>query len=320
MKPAPLNLKRERRGKRTTSESEASLDIHLYLQEKKKLIDAALTKFLPPETDYPQKLSGAVRYGVLEGGKRIRPILALAAFDASDGHGDVIFPFACALEFIHAYSLIHDDLPAMDDDDFRRGNPTVHRVFGEATAILAGDALLAEAFKIMSRAVLDHDVNPRVVVGIIHEVSTAAGFRGLVGGQVVDIESEGRHVDLPTVEYIHTHKTGTLILASLRVGAKLGGASRRKLEAITRYGERVGLAFQVVDDILDIVGNASSLGKPVGSDEAKKKATYPAVVGIEESKRLAQNLVEEAVSHLALFKQEGEPLREIARYLTRRTS
>ncbi len=296
------------------------MDIDLYLQERKKRIDAALTKILPLETDYPPALCKAIRYGVLGGGKRIRPILAMAAFDASDGQGDAILPFACALEFIHAYSLIHDDLPAMDDDDLRRGRPTVHRVFGEALAILTGDALLTEAFKTMSHASMEYRVDPEVAMGIIYEISLTAGARGLVGGQVVDIESEGRDVDLPTVEYIHTHKTGALILACLRTGAKLGGASPEKLAAITRYGERVGLAFQIVDDILDVVGESSALGKPVGSDETRKKATYPGVVGIEESKRLAENLVKEAIVHLTLFEEEGEPLKEIARYLIRRTS
>lgn len=296
------------------------MDIDLYLREKKKRIDAALTKILPLETDHPPALCKAIRYGVLAGGKRIRPILAMAAFDASGGQGDAILPFACALEFIHAYSLIHDDLPAMDDDDFRRGKPTVHRVFGEALAILTGDALLTEAFKTMSHASLEHRVDLEAAMGIIHEISLTAGFRGLVGGQVVDIESEGGDVDLPTVEYIHTHKTGALILTSLRTGAKLGGASPERLEAITRYGERVGLAFQITDDILNVVGESSALGKPVGSDETRKKATYPGVVGIEESKRLAENLVKEAIVHLTIFEEEGEPLKEIARYLIGRTA
>lgn len=295
------------------------MNIHLYLQEKKELIDAALTKILPRETDYPQTLCKAIRYSVMTGGKRIRPILALAAFDATRGRGKAILSFACALELIHAYSLIHDDLPAMDDDDFRRGRPTVHRVFGEAQAILAGDALLAEAFKTMSRAVLDHQVDSLVAISIIDEVATAAGFRGLVGGQAVDVASEGREVNLPTVEYIHAHKTGALILASVRTGARLGGATESELEAMTQYGERIGLAFQIVDDVLNVVGESSTLGKPVGSDETKKKATYPLVVGVEDSKGVAEGLVKEAISHLSVFGKHGEPLKEIARYLIRRT-
>jgi geranylgeranyl diphosphate synthase type II len=297
------------------------LDIDRYFQDRKELVDTALTKFVPLETNYPPTLCKAMRYGVLGGGKRIRPILAMAAFDAVGGKGDAIIPFACALELIHAYSLIHDDLPSMDDDDFRRGKPSVHKVFGEAMAILAGDALLAEAFRTMSQGALKHGIDPDIALDIIHEIALAVGFSGLVGGQVVDIESEGHDdVDLPTVEYIHTHKTGARILGSLRTGAKLGGASSKTLEALTRYGGRIGLAFQVVDDILNIVGESSALGKSVGSDEARKKATYPGLVGIEESKRLAGNLVDEAVSYLVPLQDRAEPLGEIARHLIRRTS
>ena len=296
------------------------MSIEVYLREKRDLVNASLTRTLPRETDNPVALSKAMRYSVMGGGKRIRPILAMAAFDASGGQGDSILPFACALEFIHAYSLIHDDLPAMDNDDFRRGQPTVHKAFGEAVAILAGDALLTEAFRMMSRGALDHGIPPEVAIEIIQEISTRVGARGLVGGQTVDIESEGRDVDLPTVQYIHTHKTGALILASLRTGARLAEASPEELKAITHYGERIGLVFQVVDDVLDILGESSTLGKDVGRDEARKKATYPSVVGIEESKRLAGRLVEEAVSYLTVFQQRGEPLKEIAYYLIRRTS
>lgn len=296
------------------------MDIEIYLRDRKKRIDDALTKLMPLETDYPPVLCKGMRYSVLGGGKRIRPILAMAAFDAVDGKGEVIIPFACALELIHTYSLIHDDLPAMDNDDLRRGKPTLHKVFGEAVAILAGDALLAEAFRTMSRGALEYAVDSEVALDIIHEISQVAGSGGLVAGQVVDIESEGRDVDLPTVEYIHTHKTGALILGSLRTGAKLGGGSPEKLEAITRYGGRIGLVFQVVDDILDVIGESPRLGKKVGSDEARNKATYPGVVGIEESKRLAENLVDEAVSHLTIFEKRAEPLSQIARYLIRRTS
>ena len=299
---------------------EVSFDIHLYLRDRKDRVDTGLNKLLPRETDYPPTLCKAMRYGVLNGGKRIRPILAIAAFEAGDGVGEAILPFACAIELIHAYSLIHDDLPAMDDDDFRRGKPTVHKVFGEAEAVLAGDALLTEAFRTICQGALEHGVDPKVAISIIHEISLTAGVRGLVGGQIVDMESEGQDVDLPTIEYIHTHKTGALILASLRTGATLAKASPERLEAITRYGERVGLAFQIVDDVLDIVGNSTALGKPVRSDEARRKATYPGIVGIEESKRLAENLVEEAIVHLAILEGKGEPLREIARYLIQRTS
>ncbi len=261
-----------------------------------------------------------MRYSVLNGGKRIRPILAIAAFDVVGGYGDSIFPFACALEMIHSYSLVHDDLPAMDDDDFRRGRPTTHRVFGEAVAILAGDALLTEAFRMISRGVLEYRVDPTLAIEIIQEIAWSAGYSGMVGGQVVDMESQGKGVDLPTVEYIHTHKTGALIVASLRTGAKLGKCSPEQLDAISRYGERIGLVFQVIDDILDVVGDRSVLGKDVGSDGEKEKATYPAVLGIVESRRLAASLAEAGIDSLQMFRDKAEPLREIARFIVERAS
>lgn len=261
-----------------------------------------------------------MRYSLLGGGKRIRPILAIAAFEAVGGETEAIFPFACALEMVHAYSLIHDDLPAMDNDNFRRGRPTTHRVFGEAIAILAGDALLTEAFHAMSCGALAHDIDASLTIDIIREISFAAGVSGMVGGQAVDMESEGRDVNLPTVEYIHTHKTAALILASVRTGAKLGQASSDQLEAITKYGERIGLAFQVIDDVLNLTGKKSKLGKDVRSDEARKKATYPALVGVGESKRLAKCLVDEAIASIEIFGKNADPLRGIARYLIRRKS
>lgn len=261
-----------------------------------------------------------MRYSLLGGGKRIRPILAIAAFEAVGGETEAIFPFACALEMVHAYSLIHDDLPAMDNDDFRRGQPTTHRVFGEAIAILAGDALLTEAFHTISCGASDHDIDAALAIDIVREVSFAAGVSGMVGGQAVDMESEGRDVNLPTVEYIHTHKTGALILACVRIGAKLGQASSDQLEAITKYGERIGLAFQVIDDVLNLTGQKSELGKDVRSDEARKKATYPALVGVTESKRLAECLVDEAITSIEIFGKNADPLRGIARYLIRRKS
>jgi geranylgeranyl diphosphate synthase type II len=261
-----------------------------------------------------------MRYSVLGGGKRIRPILAIASFEAVGGETEAILPFACALEMVHAYSLIHDDLPAMDNDNIRRGRPTTHRVFGEAIAILAGDALLTEAFQTMSRGALDHDIDAALAIDIVREISFAAGAKGMVAGQVVDMESEGREVNLPTVEYIHTHKTGALILASVRTGAKLGQASSDQLGAITRYGERIGLAFQIVDDVLNLTGQKSELGKNVRSDEARKKATYPALVGVVESKRLAEGLLVEAIASIKILGKNADPLRGIAQYLIRRRS
>src|SRR4030066_2221612 len=227
------------------------MDIKRYLQEKKEIVDSALEKHFPNrpvsagEGVFPTSLHKAIQYSLFTGGKRIRPILSMAAFEAVGGKGGGILPFACALEMIHTYSLIHDDLPAMDNDDYRRGQPTCHKVFGEATAILAGDGLLTEAFKLMAnQPAKDHlSSDGGLILDLINEVAQAAGVLGMVGGQVVDIESEGKTVDLPTVQYIHTHKTGAMILASVRVGAKLAGAKETLLRALTRYGARLGLAF-----------------------------------------------------------------------------
>jgi geranylgeranyl diphosphate synthase type II len=223
------------------------------------------------------------------------------------------------MEMIHTYSLIHDDLPAMDDDDFRRGNPTNHKVFGEAIAILAGDALLTEAFKLVSDPRFAREVPAAARLAVIHEIAFCAGSYGMVGGQVVDMESEGRSdFDLPTVQYIHTHKTGALIKASVKAGAILGGADERKLSAIARYGEAAGLAFQIADDILDIEGTTEEIGKDAGSDEARGKATYPAVMGLAAAKEEAKNMMDEALRALVIFSTEADPLREIARYIVMR--
>jgi geranylgeranyl diphosphate synthase type II len=302
------------------------MDIRRYLQEKKEIVDSALEQYFPglpegtPETQFTASLQKAIRYSLFAGGKRIRPILAIAAFQATGGRGNGILPFACALEMIHTYSLIHDDLPAMDNDDYRRGKPTCHKVFGEAIGILAGDALLTEAFRVMTNWAA-WDSPPRdkeLLLDIIHEVAQASGISGMVGGQVLDIESEGKEVDLPTVQYIHTHKTGALILVSIRIGARLGGADGEVLKAFTRYGERVGLAFQIADDILNVEGQSACIGKSTGTDLSKGKATYPSLLGLEESKRRAGELVELAVEALSLYGPEADPLREIARFIIAR--
>jgi geranylgeranyl diphosphate synthase type II len=244
----------------------------------------------------------------------------MAAFEAVGGKGNGILPFACALEMIHTYSLIHDDLPALDNDDYRRGKPTCHKVFGEAIGILAGDGLLTEAFKLMtSQSVQGPSLRDGGwVLDVIHEVAQAAGILGMVGGQVLDIESEGKEVDLPTLQYIHTHKTGALILVSVRVGARLGGAKEETLKAFTRYGERIGLAFQIADDILNVEGKAALLGKKTGSDLSRGKATYPSLLGVEESKRRARELLEFAVDAIRSFGPEAEPLRKIAGFILSR--
>ena len=297
------------------------MDLKTYLKKQCKLVDEALDQFLPKADELPFSLHKSMRYSVFAGGKRIRPILMLAACEAVGGEISQAMPAACAMEMVHTYSLIHDDLPAMDDDDFRRGNPTNHKVFGEATAILAGDALLTEAFILLSSPVAGVVMSPAAQLQVIREIGHCAGSRGMVGGQVVDMESEGKgEIDLATVQYIHTHKTGALIKASVKAGAILGGADEAGLAALTRYGEAIGLAFQIADDILDIEGTTEEIGKDAGSDEARGKATYPAVMGLAESKKRAVELVDMALESLAGFDHRADPLREIATYIVKRKS
>ncbi len=283
-------------------------------------MDSALERYLPEKEELTSSLHQAIRHSLFAGGKRVRPILSIASYESVGGKGERILPFACALEMIHTYSLIHDDLPAIDNDDYRRGKPTCHKVFGEAIAILAGDGLLTEAFRLMATPpTTDHWPGDRgMSIELIGEVARAAGVLGMVGGQVVDVESEGKAVDLPTVQYIHARKTGAMILASVRVGAKLGGAKGKTLDALTRYGENLGLAFQIVDDVLNVEGNAALLGKKTGSDLSRGKATYPSVLGLEESKKKGKELVERSVDALKLFGPEADPLREIARFVAAR--
>ncbi len=299
------------------------MDIQKYLREKKEIVDKALEAYFPDpgvthiEQGHSSSLLRAIRHSLFSGGKRIRPILSMAAFEAVQGRGDGILTFACGLEMIHTYSLIHDDLPAIDNDDYRRGNPTCHKVFGEAIAILAGDALLTEAFRLMTR---ESSVDPKTVLDIVNEIARASGISGMVGGQVADIQSEGIEVNFPTVEYIHTHKTGALILASVRTGVKLGRGDEATLKAFTKYGEKIGLAFQIADDILNVEGKAEVLGKSTGSDLFKRKATYPSILGMGESKKRAEELMASAIDALNPFGPEAEPLREIAKFIILRES
>ena len=295
------------------------MDLKSYLKEQCARVDAALDRYLPRDSELPHSLHKAMRYSVFAGGKRVRPILMLAACQAVNGDTEKALPAACAMEMIHTYSLIHDDLPAMDDDDFRRGNPTNHKVFGEAVAILAGDALLTEAFKLVSDPRFTMGTAPEALLAVIHEIAACAGSHGMVGGQVVDMESEGRaDIDLPTVQYIHTHKTGALIKASVVAGALLGSAAPQQLAAITRYGEAAGLAFQIADDILDIVGTTEEIGKDAGSDQARGKATYPAVMGLAAAQEEARAMMDEAMKALEIFGPEADPLRKIAAYIVNR--
>ncbi|WP_298035934.1 polyprenyl synthetase family protein [uncultured Desulfuromonas sp.] len=296
------------------------MDLKQYLKERQAMVDRALESYLPAADVMPATLHKAMRYSVFAGGKRVRPVLVLAACEAAGGEPQRALPAACALEMIHTYSLIHDDLPAMDDDDFRRGRPTNHKVFGEAVAVLAGDALLTEAFVLLSRPDAHGDLSAEASRRIIHIIGRCAGSLGMVGGQTVDMESEGKQVDLPTLEYIHTHKTGALILAAIQAGALAGGADEAAFGALSRYGEAAGLAFQVADDILDVVGNQEELGKDVGSDQARGKATYPALLGLAEARVRASELRDLALDALEPLGEKAEPLRRIADYIIDRSS
>ncbi len=258
-----------------------------------------------------------MRYSIFAGGKRIRPILVIAVAEVFRKTAEDVINIACAIELIHTYSLIHDDLPAMDNDDLRRGMPTCHKVFGEALAILAGDALLTKAFQIMSQESGGRS-QESALLKTIYEIAKAAGSAGMVGGQVVDIESEGKEVVFPILEYIHIHKTGEVMCASCKAGAIMANAGNKELEAITRYGEAIGLAFQIADDILDAEGNKEETGKNIGGDAKKGKATYPSVMGIEESRKRAKELVDIAITSLKDFDEKAEPLRAIARYIVER--
>ena len=294
------------------------MELKSYLEESRTKVDEALNTYLPGVDVLPRSLHQAMRYSVFAGGKRIRPILMMAACQAVGSDTERVLPAACAMEMIHTYSLIHDDLPAMDDDDLRRGRPTCHKTFGEALAILAGDALQTEAFLLLSKPPAQ-DVSPDTCRRILHLIARSAGSMGMVGGQVVDMESESRDIDMPTLEYIHTRKTGGLILASVQSGALLGGADQVAFHALTRYAEAAGLAFQIADDILDIAGDQALLGKEVGSDVARGKATYPALLGLSASRERAGELRDIAIASLAGFDDRADPLREIASYIVGRS-
>lgn len=291
------------------------MDIKDYLSSKKEIIERFLESYLPHEESYPQEIHKAMRYSLFAGGKRLRPILSIASYETVRDDTNSILPVACAIELIHTYSLIHDDLPSMDNDNFRRGKQTNHKVFGESIAILAGDALLTMAFTMMTDEFYTRKIKPESLIQVIREISLAAGDKGMVGGQAVDILSEDRSIDLKTLEYIHTNKTGALIRASVRAGGILAGANEEKLKGMTLYGEGIGLAFQITDDILDIEGTKEDLGKETGMDSAKGKNTYPALVGIDSSKVKVKELIDNALVALKNFDERADPLREIALYI-----
>ena len=307
----------------TSSESarsggdQQSFDFNAYLAAQKQLVEAALDDSLGPER--PESLREAMRYSLLAGGKRLRPILCLAACELAGGDPALAMPTAVALEMIHTMSLIHDDLPAMDNDDLRRGRPTNHKVYGDAVAILAGDALLTRAFEMV--ALRSPGVPADRLLKVVGELSLVSGAPGLVGGQVVDLECEGKEVDLETLEYIHLHKTGALLKACVITGALIGGADEDQLNSLRTYARGIGLAFQIVDDILDVTASSDVLGKTAGKDLIADKTTYPKLLGLEESRERAKTLIQEAKSSLDAFQPsdgssvQAAPLLALADYV-----
>ncbi|MGQ0792659.1 MAG: polyprenyl synthetase family protein [Deltaproteobacteria bacterium] len=288
-----------------------------YISAKKELIDKRLAEIFPKSEDSIVKLHEAMRYSVAAGGKRLRPILCLAAAEAAEavhGAAERAIPIACAIEMIHTYSLIHDDLPSMDDDSLRRGMPTNHKVFGEAAAILAGDALLTDAFALITAGGAKAGIPSKLIVEVISDISLAAGSNGMVMGQALDLVLEGRGATADIVERMHALKTGAILEASVTSGAKIAGATPEQIAMLREYAKCVGLSFQIIDDLLDIEGGAE-IGKNTGADARKKKATYPSVLGVEKARKTASELTERAVRSLQGFGVSAEPLRGIALYL-----
>ena len=296
------------------------MDISHYLKARRKQVDAALDSFLPEEKGTLAEHIKAMRYSLFAGGKRVRPILCLAAAETVQDYGDdlpaALLLAACALECIHTYSLIHDDLPAMDDDELRRGKPTNHMVFGEAGAILAGDSLLTFAFELLGREELEKCAADRLK--IVSLISKAIGPEGMVGGQFLDLTHEGKQVGYEMLREIHNRKTGALITASVQTGGVLGKCTSEQFHALTLYGTQIGLAFQVVDDLLNVEGTQEQLGKAAGSDAARNKATYPALFGLDATREKAQEAVDNALSALEGFGERAAMLRELAKYIVTR--
>jgi geranylgeranyl diphosphate synthase, type II len=291
--------------------------IREYLEEQRVLVEGELERVLPPAGQYPTSIHQAMRYSVFAGGKRLRPILCLDAGRLFGGDEKSLLEVGCALELIHTYSLIHDDLPALDNDDLRRGKPTLHRKFDEATAILAGDALLTLAFEALSAPAPAADGRLRLICELSHAIGTQAG---MVAGQVVDLETTSFEADAVTLEYIHSAKTGAFIRAAVRSGALCAQAGEADLRRVTVYGEKIGLAFQIADDLLDVLGSEEALGKAVRKDGRQQKATYPALHGVERSQHMAAELILEACAALEPFGDRAQRLREVAHYLVARTS
>jgi len=295
-----------------------STTIEHYLDERKNLVDKALQIFMPTPSGLANDVIRAMNYSLFAGGKRIRSILCIAGAEAVGGSTDSVVPVACAIELIHTYSLIHDDLPVMDNDDLRRGKPTNHKVFGEAVALLAGDGLLTLAFNLMAGYGAEKEVEKKALLRVIDLIASAAGYKGMVGGQVVDITYEGKKPDPAVVEYIHRHKTAALIAASVTAGTILAGGNANEEKSINSYGQQIGLAFQIADDILNVEGDRKVIGKGTGSDKEKGKITYPSVFGTPESKIIQKELIINAIESLKRFDTRAEPLRDLARYIINR--
>jgi geranylgeranyl diphosphate synthase, type II len=294
------------------------MDIINYLSESRKLVDRCLETLLPGEEETPATIHKAMRHSIFAGGKRVRPILVLASGESLIGDQNVLLHLGAGIEMMHTYSLIHDDLPALDNDDLRRGVPTCHKVFGDAIAILAGDALMTRCYQVLADL---PGLTDSVRIRIIREISYATGtVNGMIGGQVVDLESEGKPVDAEVLEYIHHSKTGALLSACVRCGALAAGAGDSELLTLTQFGNKIGLVFQIVDDILDITASSETLGKTAGKDEKVKKATYPALYGIEASRKKAKDLVDSSLEDVRFLGKEAEALRSLAEFIISRTA
>ncbi len=298
------------------SENQSNYDLTAYLNDKKALINSELDNIFNNLSN-SSLIVKAMKYSLMAGGKRIRPILCLAATEAVGGKLEYSLPAACALEMIHTYSLIHDDLPAMDNDELRRGKPTCHIAFDEATAILAGDALLTLAFQILSTSAIEES-QALVWLSVIHDISVAAGYKGMIDGQMKDIISEGTLLSLVDLENMHALKTGALIEASIRCGAVLGNGSQKQIKQLGIYANNLGIAFQVTDDILNVVGNPTVMGKAIGTDKNRKKNTYPLIIGLNESIKFATKIVNNALKAIEIFDNKADPLRAIAKYILKR--
>jgi len=294
-------------------------DLKKYLIEKQNTVNRALENIIRQESPSEQRIISAMRHSLMAGGKRLRPVLCLSVAEIVGGNDDQVLDAACSLEMIHTYSLIHDDLPAMDDDDMRRGKQTCHIAFDEATAILAGDALLTMAFELLSKT--NNLISPDYAfkkLDVIRKIASAAGYTGMIAGQMTDILSEGRNLDMEELKILHIAKTGVLIEASVYAGAVLGDGTPDEIKMLTEYGRYIGLAFQVADDILNVEGDPEIMGKAVGTDRTRNKSTYPSLMGVQKSKQFAEKLVADSLNALEMFDKKAEPLRAIARYIIER--